>query len=255
MLIAYIDESGDTGNDPGRSSKTYTLGCVLVESDTWNTSFDNLIAFRRRLKQTYGVPIRAEVKANYLIRNSGTFKNSNLNPNDRRMIYKAHLNQLSQDSNLRAFGIIIHKTMSYSGKDVFGFAWTTLLQRLERTSYGLGNVPILIVHDEGENASIRKLARWSRRRLSSGSIIGGGSRHLPFSKLLDDPIPKASHESYFLQLADLVAYAAFRRIYAPSHSVSGVVNQNMWDNLGAGVFGAVNQVRMRTAPGIVEVWK
>ncbi len=255
MLIAYIDESGDTGNDPGRSSRTYTLGCVLVESDTWNASFDSLIAFRRRLNQTYGIPIRSEVKANFLIRNSGTFKNLNLNPNDRKMIYKAHFDQLSQDPNLRAFGIVVHKSMNYSGKAVFEFAWTTLLQRLERTSYGLGNIPILIIHDEGENSSIRKLARWSRRRLSSGSIISGGSRHLPFSKLLDDPVSKASHESYFLQLADLVAYAAFRRIYAPSPSVSGVVNQNMWDNLGSGVFGAVNRVRTHTTPGIVEVWK
>lgn len=255
MLIAYIDESGDSGNIRGGSSKTYTLGCLLVESQSWDTTFDDFLAMRKRLKQTYGIPIRAEIKANYLIRNSGPFKILNLNPNDRRVIYKAHLDEISKNTTLRAFGIVVHKSMTSTSNEVLEFAWKTLLQRLERTSHGLGNTPILIVHDEGENDAIRKIARWSRRRLSSGSTIGAGSRTLPFSKLVDDPVPKKSHESYFLQLADLVAYAAFRRIYAPSSSISGVVDQFMWDNLGNGIFGAVNQVRTITAPGIVEVNK
>jgi len=113
----------------------------------------------------------------------------------------------------------------------------------------------MIVHDEGENLRIRKLARWSRRRLSAGSMTGPGSRHVPFSTLIDDPFPKASHESYFLQLADLVAYSAFRRIYAPSPAVSNVVDLKMWNNLGRAICTAANERETITAPGIVEVWK
>ena len=255
MLIAYIDESGDTGNDLVRSSKTFTLGCVLVEADSWNDSFDALINFRRRLKLTYSIPVRAELKANYLIRNAGTLSNSGLSPSQRHLIYRAHLKQLSQDQHVKAFGVVVHKSMYYFGKDVFDLAWITLFQRLERTSHSRGGIPVLIIHDEGENPAIRKLARWSRRRLSAGSLRGSNSLSVPFTRLIDDPVPKASHESYFLQMADLVAYAAFRRIYVPSKSVGGVVNQNMWENLGQGIFAPANQNRVVTAPGIVEIWK
>lgn len=76
MLIAYVDESGDLG-----PSHTYTLGCVLVDSESWPASFDALIAFRRFLRKEHGVPIRAELKANYILRNEGvkfTFKGPDL---------------------------------------------------------------------------------------------------------------------------------------------------------------------------------
>lgn len=255
MLVAYIDESGDTGNNPVRSSKTFTLGCVLVEAESWNNSFSALIDLRRRLKMTYSIPVRAELKANYLIRNTGTLNSTRLSPSQRHLIYRAHLRQLAKDQHAKAFAIVVHKSMNYFGKDVFDNAWTALLQRLERTSHNRGGVPVLIIHDEGENPAIRKLARWSRRRLSAGSFRGSGSLLVPFTQLIDDPIPKASRESYFLQMADLVAYAAFRRIYPPSRSIAEVVNQNMWENLGQGVLVPANQNRVVTVPGIVEIWK
>jgi hypothetical protein len=254
-IIAYVDESGDTGNTPGRSSRTYTLGCVMVNASDWNGSFDDLVAMRRRLKSSFGIPVRAEMKANYLIRNSGPFTKLNIAPGQRSLIYRAHLNQMAQDARLSAFGVVVHKSMTVQPSDVLDEAWTVLLQRLERTSNNQGGCPVMILHDEGENSRIRKLARWSRRRLSAGSITGSGSRRLPFSTLIDDPVPKASHESYFLQLADLVAYSAFRRLYAPSPAVSNVVDLKMWDNLGRAIFAPANARKTITAPGIVEVWK
>lgn len=46
MVIAYVDESGDDGFKPG-SSRSYALGCVLLETADWAATFDNLIMFRR----------------------------------------------------------------------------------------------------------------------------------------------------------------------------------------------------------------
>jgi hypothetical protein len=162
---------------------------------------------------------------------------------------------MARDARLSAFGVVVKKSMNALPSDVFDEAWTALLQRLERTSKHRGNCPVIIIHDEGENLNIRKLARWSRRRLSAGSITGSGSLQVPFSTLIDDPVPKASHESYFLQLADLVAYSAFRRIYAPGPAVSNVVPLRMWDNLGRAIFTPANANRVLTAPGIVELSK
>jgi hypothetical protein len=71
MHFAYIDESGDS---EAGGSRTYVLACVLVDGDLWPNRFDRLIAFRRHLRELYGIPVRAEIKANYLLRNGGAFR-------------------------------------------------------------------------------------------------------------------------------------------------------------------------------------
>lgn len=255
MLIAYVDESGDTGNSPNRSSLTYTLGCVLIDAKDWNQAFDDLIAMRRRLRNRFQIPMRAEIKANYLVRGSGALKAVNLSPAERSLVYRAHFNEMGVNGTMQAFGIVVHKSMQYSGKDVLDAAWMPLLQRLERASFHNVQSPVLIIHDEGENLSIKKLARRSRRHLSAGSVTGAGSQLHPFRNLVDDPFPKASHESYFLQLADLVAYAAFRSLYPPSPGIAQVVPQVMWNNLAGVVRTQVNSLRPRAVPGIVVVRK
>ena len=255
MLIAYIDESGDTGISSLRSSATFTLGCVLIDAEDWNDEFDDLIEMRRRLRDRFKIPVRAEIKANYLVRSSGALNSVQLSPGERSLIYRAHLKQLAASGKMQAFGIVVHKSMENSGEIVLAAAWKPLLQRLERASFHSDQSPMLIIHDEGANPTIRKLARQSRRHLLAGSATGTGSLSVPFSKLVEDPFPKASHESYFLQLADLVAYAAFRRLYPPSPAISQVVPQKMWDNLGSAVRTQVNSLRPITVPGIVEVRK
>lgn len=108
MLLAYVDESGDTGDPRGGGSITYTLGCVLVDADAWPSAFDELLVFRRRIRVTFGVPMRAEIKANYLIRGSGDLRGVALAPAARYLIYRAHLRVLNS-LPARAFGVVIDK--------------------------------------------------------------------------------------------------------------------------------------------------
>src|SRR6478735_5115211 len=88
MYLAYVDESGDTG---ANGSHTYTLGCVLVTSSQWPAAFDGILAFRRFLKQTVGLPMRAEVKANHLLKNGGDFRALALSEHARYFIYRGLL--------------------------------------------------------------------------------------------------------------------------------------------------------------------
>lgn len=252
-LLAYVDESGDTGVGSERSSLSFTLGCVVIKAEDWGPVFDDLLNFRRRLKSRFGLPVRAEVKANYLIRDTGPIKPLTLTSAERSLIFRAHLRHMSSDGRIKAFAVAGHKGGSVTGTDLLSAVWTPLLQRLERTSRAWSESTVFIIHDEGENPQIRRMARWSRRRLTAGSLGGQGSLSVPFTQLLDDPMPKASHESYFIQLADLVAYSAFRRLYLPSATVAQVVPNRMWDQLGKATLTVVNGQRTRTAPGIVEV--
>lgn len=250
MLLAYIDESGDTGPAAKGGTLTYSLGCVLVDADAWPAAFDQLLEFRRRLKITYGVPIRAEIKANYLLRNSGDLRQVALGPGARRLIYRAHLSMVDR-IGARAFGVVIDKrNVDRAPGEVFDLAWQTLMQRLERTSTK-ENVTFALLHDEGENDTVRRWARQARRYLTAGSAFGTGGLQGAARLLVDDPIPRKSHQSYFIQLADLVAYAAFRANIPPSPGVARVCPADTWLDLGAATHVAVSGLRPRSAPGIV----
>ncbi len=250
MLLAYIDESGNTGDVSAGGSRTVTLGCVLVDANHWPTAFEELLAFRRRLRTTFGLPMRAEVKANYLLRNNGDLRPLGLAPAARKIIYRAHMRVL-EDLPARAFAVVVDKrAQSLSPAGYFDLAWETLLQRLERTST-TEEATFAVFHDEGEDDAIRRWVRRSRRHLTSGSAYGPGSLTNPARLLVDDPIPRNSRHSYLIQMADLVAYAAFRAVVAPSPSIAVVCPQDMWDQIGPATLKAVSYLRPRSRPGIV----
>ena len=123
-------------------------------------------------------------------------------------------------------------------------AWEWLLQRLERRSY-YESRPALLIHDQGDRKGldkrIRTAARKSRRAGTAGSRFGTGILNVPFHRLIDDPVPRRSAESYFLQFADLVAYASFRRLYPPPPRPGQIVPQ-----------GDVGRVGRFTVPGGYE---
>ena len=248
MYLAYIDESGSSGDIAKGASLTYTLGCVLVTSARWKKVLDGLIGYRRYLKDRFGVPVRAEVKANYLIRNAGVFRGLGLSEQARHSIYRGSM-RLCPKLGIHAFGIVIKKQHVYSG-DPHDYAWTFLMQRLERLTRD--DTQVLIVHDEGNDARVRAIARRARRAGIAGSAFGTGYIKVPFSSLVEDPVSRKSHESLFLQVADMVAYSAFRRVYPPPQRKVNIVPTLMWDELGAARLSAVNQRSGGPSPGIVS---
>ncbi len=98
---------------------------------------------------------------------------------------------------------------------------------------------------------VRGLARRARRAGIAGSVFGAGHVNVPFRGLLDDPVSRRSHESLFLQLADLTAYAAFRRVFPPPARPVQIVPQLMWDELAGARLAEVNQRSGGPSPGIV----
>jgi hypothetical protein len=248
MHLAYIDESGNTG----KGSRTYTLGCVLVEGERWPETFDRLIAFRRHIRRLFGVPVRAEIKANHLLRNGGAFRPLGLSESARFAIYRQHM-RLQDKLDLKTFAIVIDKNKAatkHPGRPVDDIAWEYLLQRLERFTTK-GNHWTLVVHDEGNALAVRKIVRKSRRAGTAGSMMGTGVLKLPFARLIDDPVPRDSTQSYFLQLADLTAYAAFRRLHPPPQRRVQIVPQDTWDELQGARYAPVNKYS-GGPPGIVS---
>ena len=250
MLLAYVDESGNTGLVQQGGSLTYTLGCLLLDADLWPTAFDELLAFRRRLRTSFSIPMRAEIKANYLLRNNGPLRSLGLGPGARHVIYRAHMRTIEQ-LPARAFAVVVDKRSNpLPPAGYFDLAWEALLQRLERTSTK-EKATFMILHDEGENDAVRRWVRQARRYLTAGSAYGTGSFQHAARLLVDDPVARRSEQSYFIQLADLVAYAAFRSVIPPGASVARVCPQGMWSEIGPATHTAVSGLRPRAEPGIV----
>lgn len=241
VYIAYVDDSGNNAFPP-RGSMSYSLGCVLVESRRWPDVFDELIEYRRFIKANFGVPIRAEVKANYLLRNGGPhFRAHPISEGARHRIYRGFL-RLLHKLELNVFGIVVKKDrMQALGitRDPREMAWEWLLQRLERFSTK-GGTEVLLMHDEGESRVIRKATRRARRAGTAGSAFGGTSLRRPARLIVDDPVPRQSDQSYFVQVADLAAYAAFRHEYPPPARPVQIVPQAMWLELGDARFAPVS---------------
>lgn len=250
MYLAYVDESGSTGPVAAGGSRSYTLGCVLVRSAQWADAFDGLIGYRRFLKQQFGLPARAEIKANVLLRNSGAFRDLALGESARYSIYRGLL-RLQAKLELKAFGVVIRKELLTS-REPHDTAWEFLLQRLERLSTKQ-QTQVMLIHDEGDALSVRTLARRARRAGIAGSAFGAGIVRVPFRGLIDDPVSRDSQQSLLLQLADLTAYAAFRRVFPPPPRAVHVVPETMWDELGTARLAEVNQRSGGPSPGIV-VW-
>jgi hypothetical protein len=249
MYFGYVDESGDAG--PG-GSKTYSLACVFVSARTWSDVFDGLIGFRRFLRVRFRLPVRAEVKANYLLRNGGPLRGLGLSEDARHAIYRGFM-RLHPKLGLETFAVVVHKDNAarrYPGRDPRDVAWEWLFQRVERFTTKSHREPVLIVHDEGESLMVRKLARRARRAGTAGSLFGTGILRLPARQILEDPVPKDSQQSYFLQLADLAAYAAYRRYFPPPERRRPIVHQRMWDELGEARYWQAN-MRVGGPPGIV----
>lgn len=254
MLFAYVDESGNIGPAPG-GSRSYTLGCVLVRDVAWPDTFDRLIAFRRFLRARFDIPVRAEVKANYLVHNGGGFRALGLSEAARAAIFRQAI-RLQPKLGLLAFAVVIRKHELWArdpARNPRDVAWEFLLQRFERLGSPNGShpgEPVLLVHDEGEGAIVRKLARKARRAGTAGSAFGTGRLNVPARLLLDDPVSKDSRQSYFIQLADLTAYAAYRRLYPPPPRRVHVCPHLLWDQLGAATYHQANQLQ-GGVPGIV----
>jgi hypothetical protein len=108
MLMAYVDESGDPGNST-RSSRTYTLGCVLVKADSWPIAFNHFLDFRRDLRDSFRIRLKDEVKASYLLHDGGDLARLHLSFDQRREIYDRHM-RLVPHLPARSFAIVVDKS-------------------------------------------------------------------------------------------------------------------------------------------------
>lgn len=240
--FAYVDDSGDPG---WNGSRTFGLGCMLVPLDEWTFRLDALIELRRGLARKYGLRVRDEVKGEWIAGVKQHFKTLGLGDGQLRDIYQQHL-RLAPIIASGAFAIVMEKErVRNRDNDIEHYCWEYLFQRLRLRSEATG-APVLLIHDHGsKDKQIRSHWRHFRRYTLTPS---GTRAEAPL--LLEDPVPRDSQHSYFIQFADLVAYAATRRVVPNRGSKASICGPEMWDELGS---ARLVEVATNRTDGIV-VW-
>jgi len=246
VYLCYFDESGDHGfvNSP---TKFFVLACTMVHESNWLSTLDQLIALRRTLRKTYGLSSTAELKAQHLARGGGSLRGLKLTKRQRHAMYRLLMAQQASLPVLN-FAVAIDKAAAAPKNwDPRESAWTFALERVHNFCTKVaGDEHVTIFPDDGHGVFIRKRLRAIRRHHVVGGHFGG-SLKIPVDRIIEDPNDRASHHSYFIQLADWNAYAAHRSKYvAPLPRFPG----DLWDALGATLLLPVNSLR-GGPPGIV----
>lgn len=218
VLFAYVDESGDTGLIRSPSTH-YALGSLLLSNGDWLNALDAIITFRRYLRTTYGISMAAELKAQYLLRGHASL--GPLTPIQRMAVYSTTMQFIATSSWARVFAVVVDKNKIVNRADkkiVFRNAWNYSFQRYQSWAESR-DTRIMVLHDDGNNAQVRKRLRAIRRFHHVPSFFNPGQTlEARAYRIVEDSTPRDSKASYFVQLADLAAYAAIR-VLAPTKSM------------------------------------
>ena len=237
MYLMYVDESGDTGLDGSPTEHFVLAGFVIHEAD-WHPYLERLIAFRRRMGAAFGLPLRAELHSSHLLTRPGSL--AAIAKNDRLTIIRAFAKEVAALQLARCVCVHVDKRGKGAGYDVFEHAWRALIQRFSNTLV-YGNFPRgagteergMLFPDETDQVKLKRLVRRMRRYnpIPNQARFGGGFRDLPVDRIIEYPNFRDSAESYFVQVADLIAFLLYQEI-APSAYMRRTGGKNHFGRLG-----------------------
>lgn len=242
----YVDESYD--------QRKFCLSAIGIRHSDWHDCFNRVRQHRQMLKQDFGIYLRKEIHAHEFVSGRGRISDKTIGKHERSRIFYQLLSSVSALPNV----MLINICLDVQGRaDPQLDAWNRLLNRIERTiveserrelqkrRHLLSQMPTnmseeiaavitdkisdyspraLILADEGREADITK----AMRKMSVFNPIpsqfgrwadGRATQNIPVQKVIEDPVFKKSHQSFFIQLADCVAYALLKREVEPTPNI------------------------------------
>lgn len=213
MHIAYYDESGDDGY-PRFSSPVFALAACYVHHLNWKATFEAVHEFRRQLRVRYGIPIKWEIHTKHLLLGKRPYRALGL-AEEARVAAVGELCDLIGQLDVKLVNVAIVKPrITFPGYRVLDTAFKYSIQRIENDLAQNPTDRFLIISDEGRLGALRGTARRIQRVNFIPSKFGAAPRHREIRALIEDPLPKNSKESYFIQLCDLVAFVVYLHVLA-----------------------------------------
>jgi hypothetical protein len=237
LRIFYVDESYD--------AKKFCLTAIGIRHADWKDCFARIHQHRQLLNQHHGIFVRKEIHATDFVAGRGRISKTTVNKHERSRIFKGFLSLVAQLPKVMIFNVCLDQA---GRPDAQLDAWDRLLNRLERTLLAFEEAEIpyrkkliseippgyekqepeltrrllalapraIIIGDEGRQRDItrayRKMNVYNPIPSQFGKWESGDStKNIPLARILEDPFFKRSQDSYFVQLADCVAFALLKR--------------------------------------------
>jgi len=234
VYLLYVDESGDIGLTASPSQYFVLSGLVLHEL-AWHRTLETIIGFRRDLRHRYGLKLREEIHAAHFMHKPGDI--ARIRRDLRLRLLRDVLDFEATLPDVNVINVVVDKTRKPPQFDVFDAAWTVLIQRFHNT-ISHKNFPGpqnpqdlgLLVADRTDEKKLRMLVRRMRRYNPVPSRFIVGSRQIPITTVVEDPVHRDSLHSYFLQLSDVNAYFLFQK-QKPNSYVRRKGARNYFDRL------------------------
>lgn len=259
----YVDESTD--------ERVYLLSVVRIpflrQVDNiwefqWHQYLDSAKEWRASLRDETTIPTRKELKGQKLASGRGRYREGkhSLGKADGNYAYRKALLGLDFLPSQSIWCASATRAANLYGHGRMEAALYALLQRVAK--YCERNKRNgLIFFDEGHK-EYRHLYRRACVHLPTGSMLGGWgggalTKNLPLSTFVEDANYQDSRYSHFVQIADLVAYAAAAKVrhengllaqWQTDHNVD-----KHYDTIPAGVINTAATMFARKKDGIVRL--
>ncbi len=255
MYLMYVDESGDTGLT-GSPVRYFMLSGLVLHELRWNDFLDDLINFRRHLRNTKGLKLREEIHSSRFITKPKELVR--IKRNDRLDILKQCLSFCSLKNYCSIINVVVDKTGKTT--DIFDLAWSTLIQRFENTLSN-NNFPSpknaddrgIIISDNTDVIKLRKLLRKMRRfniiPNNRNIYQTGGNRNITVNNVIEDPFFKDSSSSFIHQMVDVNVYF-LKQLYETNAYVRKKGARNYFDILDPILCKVASRTNLK---GIVEL--
>jgi hypothetical protein len=200
MYLLYVDESGDVGinNSP---TNYFVLSAIIIHESKWRNVLDELVNFRKKLRDTKGLKLREEIHCTELINRPKELVR--IKRNDRLDIIKKCIDWLNTQENIEIFSVV--KFKSDPNEDVFDTTWIQLIHSFEEHLKSKHqNEKGIILSDNTEGEKLRMLIRKQRHAINNN-----------IDKIIEDPIFRDSKNSLLHQMNDVIAYCV-RQNFEPN---------------------------------------
>jgi hypothetical protein len=258
----YVDESYD--------KLKYCLSAISIRHSVWKECFDMVREHRVNLKNDHGIYLRKEIHARDLVKGRGKISPNTVGKWQRSRIFYGLLQLVSSLPEVWVFNICLNKADHHDPQMI---AWDRLLNRVERTmleqekretpirrklsalaSQHIGTdeadkierrlniyrARATIFADEGREHEITKALRkmhvFNPIPSQRGAWASGkATKNITTDRIIEDPVFKRSDRSYFIQLADCVAYALLKSEVPPTPVIKKYDIPEMFEKALAGV--------------------
>jgi len=208
MLFCYVDESGDCGpfypNQPEKNSGSpyFIFSGLIVPSDKWKVSLDLLKSFRRKIAREAFLPYDIEFHCAEMIDPHKIKEFRTISVPDRWKLIEEYAETIGNFKSFSIISVVIDKAKSPLNETEYLTTCVTKLYQafdeLLRARNDNGLVFFDRANEKHVNTHVRKLLGTG----ASGESIPG----VRIGWVIEDPIFRVSHDSIFIQSADVIAY-------------------------------------------------